>query len=1181
MDEEQLRILIAANETASGPLARVTSGTTLLKTELTQLQSVMQKFGTKANYGGFDRGMKAMETRMASMRVQSEALRQQYVSLNRTVSASGGVAQRAAQKHAEASNIIRGAARSVPTYGARMDPKGIVQTEQATEKLSKAQRRNTQVTQQQGRMWGFAAREVHGLRLGMIGSAVSAAFFSKLLADAAINTANLGEEIMNVKRSFNITFEGEFRSGTEQLNLMRKASQGLITDFELMRTAVFVAQFPFENLKTLLPEIIEASTNLALAQGKDIPQSIDDMVRALGRGSSKILDNLGIILKVEQAHKMYAAQLGKTVQQLTEKEKAESFAVIGTQLLIEKGREYEGMNKKVETSIVGLENAWHSFAVEFAKFSVDPLSDAVDFVRDLVSGTEDLVKTWSAVVHYMSIFERIEDSLDYAQHGAYGDKLQEQLKIQREQKRIDSLSGRFQADPSSTIYEKIKQDDAGIKEDSKRAGITSQSSFFGSASGFGLPTPDTEDPKIVEEREKDERRRSRILSSLSRLEQSQKLRGLQDPDTASKYLSQNEKPSYDPLQRAKESIGYDPSKNMEEELNKTAKQMEKGLSLLTERWDAASSTVDKANKVRERNAENEKNLDEKILGFRNDILELERSYNTDRRKDLLSKDLDAARSFVGAHAVRTRQGEFDKSPVEIATKRAEGRIAGAKTSEEKLSALEFLKSELKKEIEIRKEYLENLSSANKTIVKYETDKAKAIAKTQKDDLDFLSLQIKERQDIERQKAQEADKAFRSLAEGSTDLAMVFGDSAAVMVSAGTSMIEQVRLFDDFSKISGSSGALGQAGAAATVASMIPEITNAIARSLESPAEKMDRAANKMLQASSEFSQDFLSQDPDYQKLRKALIGPIIGEAEKLLQDKDGDRFSAIQKFLTESIRYGNTNLKIADALKELKDPLSKQQKLLEINPNPFKAFYGQQTGEDGKTTEIFGEDIQKQLLAVFGPNATFADLQKEAIRLSDAFKLLVDQSNDLSDADKQKIKDDKDAERARIRGIAAGNIRDAGGDFVERNKIVVQLRSDLDQIRSQETSALNAGRTPGQDKTPSGVGEFGGITALTDVTPELDPNEGREFIDKTIQILKDSVDKSIGFIKPIIIAVNTLIESSEEGSTSRMMLEKLRFELVTGLNTITPISFKLGNLIESDLDGTEILATLDTLEGGA
>ena len=819
MDEEQLRILIAANETASGPLARVTSGTTLLKTELTQLQAVMQKFGTKANYDGFDRGMKSMEARMVSMGAKTESLRQQYISLNRTVSSSGGVATRAAQKHAEASNIIRGASRSVPTYGARMDPKGIVQTEQATEKLSKAQRRNTQVTQQQGRMFGFAAREVHGLRLGILGSAVSAAFFSKLVADAAINTANLGEEIMNVKRSFEITFEGEFRSGTEQLNLMRKASQGLITDFELMRTAVFVAQFPFENLKTLLPEIIEASTNLALAQGKDIPQSIDDMVRALGRGSSKILDNLGIILKVEQAHKMYAAQLGKTVQQLTEKEKAESFAVIGTQLLIEKGREYEGMNKQVETSIVGLENAWHSFAVEFAKFSVDPLSDAVDFVRDLVSGTEDLVKTWSAVVHYMSIFERIEDSLDYAQHGAYGNQLQEQIKRQREQKRIDSLPDRFQADPASTVYEKIKQDDAGVKEDSKRAGTTAQSSFFGSAAGFGLPTSDTEDPKIVEEREKDERRRSRILSSLSRLEQSQQLRGLQDPDTANKYLSQNEKPSYDPLQRAKESIGYDPSKNMEDELNKTAKRMEKGLSLLTERWDAASATVDKANKVRERNSENEKNLDEKILGFRNDILELERSYNTDRRKDLLSKDLDAARSFVGAHAVRTRQGEFDKSPVEIATKSAEGRIAGAKTSEEKLSALEFLRSELKKEIEIRQEYLGNLSAANKTILKYETDKAKAIAKTQKEDLDFLSRQIKERQDIERQKAQEADKAFRSLAEGSTDLAMVFGDSASILSASGNQISYMLNNLSNFSSMGGSSGATGVVGTSISLASL--------------------------------------------------------------------------------------------------------------------------------------------------------------------------------------------------------------------------------------------------------------------------------------------------------------------------------------------------------------------------
>ena len=116
MDEEQLRILIAASETASGPLGTVTGASVMLKNELTELHAIMQQFGKKTNYDNFDRGMKAMQARMASMQGQAESLRQQYISLNRTVSSSGGVAERAAEKHANASNIIRSSARGVPTY---------------------------------------------------------------------------------------------------------------------------------------------------------------------------------------------------------------------------------------------------------------------------------------------------------------------------------------------------------------------------------------------------------------------------------------------------------------------------------------------------------------------------------------------------------------------------------------------------------------------------------------------------------------------------------------------------------------------------------------------------------------------------------------------------------------------------------------------------------------------------------------------------------------------------------------------------------------------------------------------------------------------------------------------------------------------------------------------------------
>jgi hypothetical protein len=44
----------------------------------------------------------------------------------------------------------------------------------------------------------------------------------------------------------------------------------------------------------------------------------------LGRGSALILDNLGIVIDLEEAYESYAAQMGKTANQLTDVEKKQA-----------------------------------------------------------------------------------------------------------------------------------------------------------------------------------------------------------------------------------------------------------------------------------------------------------------------------------------------------------------------------------------------------------------------------------------------------------------------------------------------------------------------------------------------------------------------------------------------------------------------------------------------------------------------------------------------------------------------------------------------------------------------------------------------------------------------------------------------------------------------------------------
>jgi hypothetical protein len=53
-------------------------------------------------------------------------------------------------------------------------------------------------------------------------------------------------------------------------------------------------------------------------------QAFDRLVTGLGRGSAKILDDLGIIVHVTQINEAYATSLGKTADQLTDAEKKQA-----------------------------------------------------------------------------------------------------------------------------------------------------------------------------------------------------------------------------------------------------------------------------------------------------------------------------------------------------------------------------------------------------------------------------------------------------------------------------------------------------------------------------------------------------------------------------------------------------------------------------------------------------------------------------------------------------------------------------------------------------------------------------------------------------------------------------------------------------------------------------------------
>ena len=109
------------------------------------------------------------------------------------------------------------------------------------------------------------------------------------------------------------------------MSQLRAGTQGLVNDFDLMTAANRAMLFGLDLTGNKWQVLGEASVKLGRAMGIDAAKGMNDLVLALGRVSPRILDNLGIIVKVGEANKAWADAHKKTIQQMTGSERVLAF----------------------------------------------------------------------------------------------------------------------------------------------------------------------------------------------------------------------------------------------------------------------------------------------------------------------------------------------------------------------------------------------------------------------------------------------------------------------------------------------------------------------------------------------------------------------------------------------------------------------------------------------------------------------------------------------------------------------------------------------------------------------------------------------------------------------------------------------------------------------------------------
>ena len=121
------------------------------------------------------------------------------------------------------------------------------------------------------------------------------------------------------------TLSGGAEGASSAMGKLQNATNGTMSQFDLFQQANNAMILGVTKNSDEMAEMFDMAQRLGAALGKDTKMSVESLITGIGRQSRMMLDNIGIVVKVEKAYKAYALELGKDASALTEIERKQAF----------------------------------------------------------------------------------------------------------------------------------------------------------------------------------------------------------------------------------------------------------------------------------------------------------------------------------------------------------------------------------------------------------------------------------------------------------------------------------------------------------------------------------------------------------------------------------------------------------------------------------------------------------------------------------------------------------------------------------------------------------------------------------------------------------------------------------------------------------------------------------------
>lgn len=340
---------------------------------------------------------------------------------NATVAAFGANSAQAAQSAAKLATAEREAAK-VAAVAAEATAKLAkeVQAVAAAEdgQLSPATKRAAAAVARMGETAERTAHDLNKMELqqkkGSAGFDAMGFASGKLMA--VLGPAALGGTLVAVAGWLGDAAEKTLQYETAIANLpfsiegARKSTRGLVSDQQLVASAASATSLKVTATAKDFEILAGASVKLAQKLGQPADQLLNNLVTALGRGSTELLDNAGVVLKTSEAQERYAKSIGVSVSALTDEQKASAFKIEAMKAIVKAADEttlaYDSNSAKIVRLKTTTGNAWDEITRATVNASVT-IAEALEdksgqygpmgphWLERMVATAQALDTTWS------------------------------------------------------------------------------------------------------------------------------------------------------------------------------------------------------------------------------------------------------------------------------------------------------------------------------------------------------------------------------------------------------------------------------------------------------------------------------------------------------------------------------------------------------------------------------------------------------------------------------------------------------------------------------------------------------------------------------------------------------------------------------------------------------------------